>query len=222
MDGMKPVLLINLKTYGKGTGGGALKLARTARRFSSGRADIIVAAQPTDIAGVSGIIKTFSQHIDPIGFGAHTGRILPEAVRKAGAKGTLINHSERRIPLGDIGRCVSRARETGLITVCCASSPGMVRKIAGLRPDFIAIEPPELIGTKTPVSQAKPGFVAKSVEIVRKISGKTKILCGAGIHSKEDVAKAMELGASGVLVASAVVKSGEPGKVIRELIGGFG
>jgi len=219
---MKPILLINLKTYMKGTGKNALKLARIASRFSKKGVDVIFAAQPTDISEVSKIIKTFSQFIDPVEFGAHTGHILPEDVKEAGAGGTIINHSERRIPIQDIEKCIARAKETGLTTVCCASSPEMVRKIAKLRPDFIAIEPPELIGTKTSVSQARPSVVTKSVEIVRKTSRKTRVLCGAGIHSKEDVAKAMGLGASGVLVASAVVKSRKPEKIIMELIEGFG
>jgi triosephosphate isomerase len=219
---MRPILLINLKTYRKGTGENALKLARVAKKFSKGKPDVILAVQPTDISKVSKIVKTLSQYIDPVEFGAHTGHILPEDVKEAGAKGTLINHSEKRISIQDIKKCIARARETNLTTVCCASSLVMVRKIAKLKPDFIAIEPPELIGTKTSVSQAKPSVIKKSVEIVRKTSSKTRVLCGAGIHSKEDVKKAMELGASGVLVASAVVKSREPGKIIRELIGGFG
>lgn len=218
---MKPILLINLKTYKGGTGENALKLARVASKFSRRGTDVILAAQPMDITRVSKTIKTFSQHIDPIEFGAHTGHILPESVRKAGAKGTVINHSERRIPIRDIEKCIARAREAGLTTVCCASGIEIVRKIALFKPDFIAIEPPELIGTKISVSQAKPEIIRKSVEIVRKASRKTRVLCGAGIHSREDVSKAMELGASGVILASAVVKSRKPEKVIRELIEGF-
>ncbi len=218
---MKPILLINLKTYKEGTSENALKLARVASRFSKRGTDVILAVQPVDISKVSKIIKTFSQHIDPIEFGAHTGHILLESVMKVGAKGTLINHSERRLPILDVRKCIARAREAKLTTVCCASSPEMVRKIALLKPDFIAIEPPELIGTKTSVSQTKPEIVKKSVDIVRSISKKTRILCGAGIHSRKDVSKARELGASGVLVASAVVKSRKPEKIIKELIEGF-
>ncbi|MEM2175414.1 MAG: triose-phosphate isomerase, partial [Candidatus Micrarchaeia archaeon] len=45
-----------------------------------------------------------------------------------------------------------------------------------------------------------------------------KVICGAGISKGEDVKKAMELGTVGVLVSSAIVKSKNPEKVLREMI----
>ncbi len=218
---MKPILLINLKTYERGSGDYAIKLAKAARKFSKGKVDVVLAIQPTRIKDVSKIIKTYSQHIDSVEFGAHTGHVLPEHVKNAGATGTLINHSEDKIPIDKIKECLRRAKEVKLATVVCASSPAMVSKIAKLEPDFIAIEPPELIGSKTSVSQAKPEVIKKSVDIVNRASRKTKVLCGAGIHSRDDVAKSLELGAYGVLVASAVVKSKKPEIVIGELMKGF-
>ena len=43
------------------------------------------------------------------------------------------------------------------------------------------------------------------------------VLCGAGIVSGEDVARAVELGADGVLVASSVVKAEDWEAKVREL-----
>lgn len=218
---MKPIFLINPKTYERGTGEHTIRLARIASKFSKKGVDVILSPQPTEIREISKIVKTYSQHIDPVDYGSHTGHILPEGVKQAGASGTLINHSENRTPIDVIEKTIKRAREVGLITVCCARNSDMVRKIAKLEPDFIAIEPPELIGTKTSISQAKPDIIKRSVDIVKNTSRKTKVLCGAGIHSKEDVSRSIELGASGVLVASAIVKSDKPEKIISELMEGF-
>ena len=46
-------------------------------------------------------------------------------------------------------------------------------------------------------------------------------LAGAGIKDSEDVRKSMELGCSGILVASGVVKSEDPEKSLRELCKGL-
>ncbi len=214
----KHVLLINTKAYREGVGQGAVSLARICRRLSSNSVEIVLAVQPYDIPLVSKIITTFAQHIDAVEPGAHTGRILPEAVKAAGASGTLINHSECCLNTSEIRQRVERARESGLVSVVCAPSPPMVRKIAKLKPDYIAIEPPELIGTGISVSQAKPSVITKSV----KLAGRVKVLTGAGISTSQDVSKALELGTSGVLVASGIVKSKSPEKAIKELLKGFG
>ncbi len=219
----KHTLLINTKAYQQGTGRHALKLARICRRLSrKAGAEIILAVQPSDIPLISRSIPTFAQHIDAVRPGAHTGHILPEAVKAAGANGTLINHSERRLNLHEIRERIKRARENMLTSVCCAPYTVMVGRIASMKPDYIAIEPPELIGTGVSVSQAKPYVIGRSVEISRRASPRTRVLCGAGISTSEDVAKAMELGTVGVLVASSVVKSPRPEHVIRELLRGFG
>lgn len=217
---MKPVLLINLKAYEKGTGKNAVRLAKIASGLSNKKVDIIFAVQPTDIAAVSKIIKTFSQHIDPMEYGSNTGYILPEAVKEAGAEGTLINHSEHRLELTQIETCIRRARALRMKTVCCASDPPVSEAVSALEPDYIAIEPPELIGSDRSVTECNPDVITRAIKLVKKISD-IPVLCGAGIHRKEDVSKALELGAAGVLVASGVVKSDNPKRPMKELIEGF-
>ncbi len=219
---MKPLLLINLKTYEQGTGKNAVRLAGIARKFvGKGKFDIILAVQPTDIPAVSKMVPTYAQHVDPAEYGSHTGHILPEAVKAAGAIGTLINHSERPLPLEEIEKSISRAKQNGLVTVCCAPNPEMVEKIARLGPDYVAVEPPELIGGTVSVSTAKPEVIKASVDLVRRANPKVKVLCGAGVNKADDVSIALKLGTMGVLLASAVVKSSDPEKAIREIAEGY-
>ena len=215
-----PLLLINFKTYPQATGETAIKLAEIVEDVANEYPTLTFAVAPqfTDLWRVAQVVdKTwvFAQHIDPITPGAHTGHILPEAVKIAGARGTLINHSERKVPIEVIEKAIARAREVGLTTVVCAGSPEESEKVAKFVPDFVAYEPPELIGTGISVSRAKPEVLKVAVEkIISASGGKTIPLCGAGIVTGEDVYKALVLGAKGILVASGVVKAKDPAKVL--------
>jgi triosephosphate isomerase len=222
---MKPMLLINFKTYEQGTGKKALLLAKKADAIAKKtKANIVLSAQMTDIGLVSSQVSVpvYAQHIDPIEPGSHTGWILPQAIKESGSMGTLINHSEHNIGMKEVSECVRKCKQLGLVSVCCAATPAIAKNIAAMGPDFIAIEPPELIGGNVSVSKAKPEVIKNTVDAVKSVDPKVKVLCGAGVHCMEDVAKAIELGSAGVLVASAIVKSGNPGKVIMDLIRGLG
>ena len=205
-----PLILVNYKTYEQALGKRAVELAKVAQKVSEETGITIgVAPQFTDLARVAEEvdIPVFAQHIDPITPGAHTGHILPEAVKEAGAIGTLLNHSECRLRLDVIHDCIRRAKEVGLIVVLCTNVPEVSAAGAALNPDMIAIEPPELIGTGIAVSKAKPEVITNTLELVKKVSPEIPVLCGAGITKGEDVYAALKLGTKGVLLASGVVKA---------------
>jgi len=214
-----PIVIVNFKTYAEGTGEKAVKLAESAEKVSlETEVCFSVAPQFVDIPVIARTvdIPVFAQHIDPVKPGSHTGHILPEAVKEAGAVGTLINHSERRLKLADIDAAITRAHELGLVTVLCTNNTAVSASAAALKPKMIAVEPPELIGTGIPVSKAKPEIVTRTVELVKEINPDVVVLCGAGITSGEDVAAALKLGTEGVLVASGIVKAKDPYKVMLE------
>lgn len=214
-----PLILVNFKTYTEGTGRKALELAESAEKANRETGICIgLAPQFTDIARLAHTVSLpiFAQHIDPMGPGSFTGHILPEAVQDAGAAGTLINHSERRLKLADIAAAITRSRALGLASVVCTNNASVSASAAALKPDFIAIEPPELIGTGIPVSKAKPEIVTDTVTLVRKVNPDVTILCGAGITQGDDVASALKLGTRGVLVASGIVKAKDPYKALLD------
>ena len=180
---------------------------------------IIVAPQFADIKSVSESVDilVFSQHVDPVKSGAFTGRVLAEAVKSAGAEGTLLNHSERRIGLVEIGSCIERCVETDLHSLVCADTVEAGADIARAKPNMIAIEPPDLIGTGVSVSKARPELITSSLHAVRSVNDRILVLCGAGISTPNDVSKALELGTEGVLVASSIVKSKDPGAILSAM-----
>lgn len=215
-----PLILVNLKTYREATGEGAVRMAVTAEEVSK-RTGVCVAVAPQalDIRMVVDATETpvFAQHVDPVGYGKYTGHMLPEAVAEAGCAGTLISHSERRLGLEAIEATVERSRAVGLLSVVCVDTVEKGRAVAPFTPDAVAIEPPELIGTGTPVSRARPEVVSGSVEAVKGIDQRVRVLCGAGITGGEDVAAAIRLGVEGVLVSSGVVKAENPSEVLLGL-----
>jgi len=214
-----PLILVNFKAYTEGTGRKAVDLAKIAENVSlETEVCIGLAPQFTDIAPIARVISVplFAQHIDPIKPGSFTGHVLAESIKEAGASGTLINHSERRLKLADIDTTIRRAREVNLVSVVCANNAAVSAATAALKPDMIAVEPPELIGTGIPVSKAKPEVVTDTVELVKRINPDVVVLCGAGITKGEDVAAALRLGTEGVLVASGVVKAKDPYVVLLE------
>ncbi len=111
--------------------------------------------------------------------------MLAEAVRDAGAIGTLINHSVQRLTLAEIDAAIQAARRTGIATIVCSNNIATTKAAAALKPDFVAIEPLELIGTGIPVSTADPEIVSGAVDAARGIDPDVMVLCGAGISKKE-------------------------------------
>lgn len=220
---LTPVVVVNFKTYRNGTGQSAVELAKICEEVGRiTRHNIIVAVQDTDIYRIaqSVSIPVFAQDIEPISPGAHTGHTLPEAVKESGAVGTLINHSEYRLPLNDIKEAIARAHQVGLLTIVCASTPELASEIAEFNPDMIAIEPPELIGGEVSVSTAQPSIITDAVRQVKLVK-EIPVLCGAGIKDKKDVEISSQLGAEGILVASHVVKAEDPKKILTELANGL-
>ena len=219
-----PVIVLNVKTYSEATGSNALALAILMDKISKETgASMAITVQATDISLCAEKVKipVWAEHIDPIKPGSHTGWTLPEAVKTAGAVGTLINHSEHRLKLADVDLCITRAKELNLDHIVCSNNVSTSKAIATFSPNFVAVEPPELIGGDISVTTADPDIVSNSVEAVKSISKNVKVLCGAGVKNGKDVTKAIELGSDGVLLASGIVKAKDKEKVILDLASGL-
>jgi len=207
---MKPIIVINLKTYQQGEK--SIKIAKEIEKVDK---DIILGVQASDIYEIAKKtkLKIYAQHVDYFEPGKNTGYILPEAVKKDGAVGTFLNHSEHKLSYSILKKTINRCKKIGLKILIFASSLKEAESIQKLKPDYIAIEPPELVGGKKSVSSEKP-------ELIKKIKSriKMKFLVGAGIHTREDVLIASKLGAAGIAVSSAITKAKNPGNKLRELI----
>lgn len=204
------VIIINLKTYNQGNS--VLSLVKKIEEFDS---KIIIGVQPTDIYRISKLVKNqvYSQHVDFQEPGRNTGFVLPEAVKSAGAKGVFLNHSEHRIPLDTIKKTVKRCKSLNLKIGIFAKDLEQAKELKKLKPDYLMIEPPELVAGKVSVSKAKPELIK---DIFKKL--KYDFIVGAGVKTKEDLDIAVKLGASGIAVSSAITMAKNPTKALKELL----
>ena len=203
------MFIINCKNYEEIAGEKIIKLAKIAEKISKKYKIKIAIAPPHHLIPLItkfGII-VLAQHLDDKKVGSTTGFMIPEIIKKSKIDGSIINHSEHRITESEIKNLVKRLKKLKLKTVICVKNVSEAKKYAKINPTFIAIEPPELIGTGRAISTEKPQLITNSINAVQSAKNSTKLLCGAGIVSAEDVSRAVELGSKGILVASGVIKA---------------
>ena len=215
-----PLLIINFKNYPESSGAKALELSKIAEKVSKNLSIEIILAPPTSfISEISHSVNlnVISQHVDSNMVGSTTGYLIPEILLDSGATGSILNHSEHRIPLSVIRDSISRLNDCNMMSIVCAKDSKEASLLASYSPDFIAIEPPELIGSGIAVSTANPEIITESVTSISKIDPNISVICGAGIVTGEDVESALALGSKGILVSSGIIKSSNWMEKITEL-----
>ncbi len=213
------LVVVNFKTYQTAHGASAEELARIMASIDTD-ARLVAAVSALDVSAVVAAVpelEVWCQHIDPVGFGSNTGWLHPATAVERGASGTLINHAEHKVSLKHVAMVLEQVPE-GFVVCACAADIEEARALSALEPDFVAVEPPELIGGDVSVTSAGPGIVSGTATAVRDVSKAVGILCGAGVKTGADVAKAIELGTSGVLLASGVTKAEDVRAALEDLV----
>ena len=212
------MFIINCKNYEEISGDKIIKFIKIAEKVSKKFKVQIAIAPPQHLISIvaNSSILILSQHIDNSKVGSTTGFIIPELLKKSKVKGSLINHSEHRITSKEIKKLIIKLKELKMISILCVKDVAESKKYVKFNPDYIAIEPPELIGSGKAISTERPELITKAVTVINNSKNKTKLLCGAGIVSGEDVSKAVELGSKGILVASGIVKAKNWENIISE------
>ena len=212
-----PALLVNFKRY---TGHDAAYLAQVCNEVSKsyGRNTIGIVPYHADMAGIISKVEipVFAQYLGMQSSGADSDAAA-KAAKEAGARGTLINHSDMTLHMHGIEMSVEAAKRYGLISVCCSNKLEESTQIAGFKPDVIAYEPHELIGGDKSVSKAVPHVIRDTVEELAMLSPVTSVYIGAGIKHWEDIEAGLRLGAKGFLVSSVLTEHQNKKGVLEEL-----
>ena len=213
-----PLVVVNFKTYSTAMAGAAEALGRQMASVQT-NARMVAVTSAFDLSTVSAIsgLEVWSQHLDPVGQGSHTGWLEPETAIARGASGTIINHAEHKVSIEHVKQLMAMLPD-GFPICACAADVAEARALAELGPTFIAVEPPELIGGDISVTTADPSIVSDTVAAVKEVNPNVRILCGAGVKNGQDVATAISLGAEGVLLASGVTKANDPESVLSDLV----
>ncbi len=212
------MIVLNLKTY-KETIEKALFLIDVTSEVVAETGVRVVVCPPSVYLkdSVERFSDVFAQYVDSDPPGAYTGSLPAEMLKFLNVKGSLVNHSEKRIGMENVKKAVDSLHSVGLESIVCAENPVEAAEIAALSPLYVAIEPPELIGSGKSVSTTKPEIITDTVNKMKNSNAKVGVLCGAGVSNKQDVKKALELGTDGVLLASAFVKAKDPKAFLQEL-----
>lgn len=169
------LILINFKAYEESVGDRGIKLAKTCERVAKRYGvNIAVAPQHFDLKAIVSKVRipVFAQDIDAVDTsGSRTGHMVASNLKKIGVAGTLINHSEKQLPLNGIRKRIDISKNADIVSVCCVPTIAVGKRVAKYRPDFIAFEVPELIGSGRPISKERPDSVKKFVSSIRKSIG---------------------------------------------------
>lgn len=214
---MKPEIFINFKHYENAVGYSVEKLLNDFGGVGN-QDTLYYCLSPLDLRLQQKFpdLKILGQHVDPNGYGAYTGSVSIDSMKDIGIKGSLLNHSEKRLPEEIIENTVKRAKDMDFKIILCVESIDEVEKYSVLEPEYIAYEPPELIGGNISVSSSKPDIIEKAAKIC---DGKTGLLVGAGIKSREDIEISTDLGSAGVLIASGIIRNAKPINMLLSLMG---
>ncbi len=107
-----PVIMLNVKAYVESMGDMGLKLAEACQEVTEETGvSTAICPQQVDLAWIAKQIDipVLAQNADAFSPGSATGWTVLDAVKAAGAVGTLVNHSEHRLKIADIEAVVSKA-----------------------------------------------------------------------------------------------------------------
>lgn len=218
-------LILNFKNYKEILGNGSLRLSMAAEKVSRKTGVDIIIAPPTPfLAHIASHVKipVFAQSLSEGREGQSTGATIAAAAKAAGASGSILNHSEARLRPASLRKVADSARENGLSMCVCARNSLEAEAACSLEPEYMALEPPELIGTGRAVSKENPRLVSNALGLVRDLGFHGRFICGAGISSASDVRAAVKLGAEGVMLSSSVIKTSNWSAKLKELVEALG
>lgn len=220
------MLVLNLKTYSESTGLNCKKLLNIVSEYIVNtksdkiRDRIIVAVAQTDLFWAKQNYPDLiiaAQNVDNKVQGSSTGWVPVETLLSYGVDYALYNHSEHRMYSDSIVEDIKTIQSKGINLIVCCENTQEAQRLTGANPFAIAYEPKDLIGSGISVT-TRPESVS---EFIKSIPNQKNILIGAGVSTIDDINKAVELGAEGVLLASAFVKALDPKAKLDELVQPF-
>ena len=180
--------------------------------------DVIFISPYTEIRRIAGNahnLIVIAPYMDLIPLGRGMADILPEALKDAGARGVVINHSERPMSLTAIKKTIERANELDMLSFACADTIAEAKAIAQLHPDIINPEPSELIGSG---AASDMSYVLETVKVIKDIFPDILVEQAAGISTAEQVYDFIMAGSDGAGSCSGIMNSKDPLALVDEMI----
>jgi triosephosphate isomerase len=215
------MILVNFKIYSETFGNSAVRLAKIVKEVGDKyKIRTIVTASALDALRISREtgVEVWLQNIDEYSDGKHSGFISAKQAFALDIKGSLLNHSEHSVPKGTVLKIIKN-KPPGFTLCCCVKSPNQAEKwVIKAKPDYVLLEPPELIASETEsVATKNPHSIQKLATLCQGLS----LIVGAGVKNREDVKISLKMGAKAVMLSSAFVLSDDPQAVLSDIASGF-
>ncbi|MCL4345325.1 MAG: triose-phosphate isomerase [Candidatus Thermoplasmatota archaeon] len=209
-------IIVNFKVYREGFGKEGKGLLREISNVRKDGYDVYFAVPHADLHLAELYGNVIAQHVDPYSEGAHTGSVIMEHLIDYGVKASLLNHSEKKIGRKAIEETIRAADSLGFRLYICSENLEETRFLCESGANYVAYEPPELIGGNVSVATSKPEIIRESTDICKSYG--VKLLVGAGVRNSNDVSISSSLGAEGILVSSGIVRSKQPEHSLNSLM----
>ncbi len=208
-------LVVNPKNYLYGDD--SLELAKKADKVAKETGIRLYFTCPyTDIRlikeNTENIIVT-AQSMDYLVPGRGVGKVLPEALKAAGAEAMFLNHAENPKTVNDLYKTIQRAKELDMVTIVCADSVTEAKAVACMDPDIIIAEPTDLIGTG---KVADDDYMRDAAKAIADINPKVSCMIASGVSTPEDCYNIVRLGSDGTGATSGILNSPDHEVAIRE------
>ena len=180
--------------------------------------DVLFVAPYTEIRRISentDRLIILAPYMDILYPGRGIADVLPEALKAAGAKGVVLNHSERPMSLTTIRKTIDRANELDLLSFVCADTISEAQAIAHLHPDIMNPEPTELIGTG---KVSDMDYIRENIRAVKAIDPTILVEQAAGITTAQQVYDFIMAGSEAAGSASGILKSPDPLTLLNEMV----
>jgi triosephosphate isomerase len=215
-----PFFEVGPKAYAWGND--MLELAKYADQLSAEfDVRIIVTPQYVDIPLIAAETKNvfvFAQHMDWLPIGRGIGSVLPEALKDAGADGVFLNHVEKRVPMDDLIKTITRAKEVGLMTFVCADTVEDALILAKESPTFIVVESPDMIGGGKTRDKGEYDQIKAVGQKIHAVNKDILLFHGAGINNAQDVFDVVSAGATGTGSSSALFLAEDRHGMLKQMI----
>lgn len=212
-----PYFSVNTKSYMYGKE--ALNLAKEVDKLAEKYdVDVFFTCQAVDIPLIAQNTKNLivtAQRMDGIKPGPGMGKVLPEALKEAGARAVNLNHAENPMSLFELTKAQKRADELGLFTIMCGSSIEDCKALAQLNPNVVVCEKTELIGGG---QIADLDYMHLSKKAVKEVNPDIIVVQAAGISTPDDVRFVLEAGSEGTGAASGIMKAENPIQLIDDML----
>ncbi|MGN1399372.1 MAG: triose-phosphate isomerase [Erysipelotrichaceae bacterium] len=183
--------------------------------------DIFFTAQLVDLPLIVKKTKRLivtAQAMDPIVPGRGMGKILPDALKRAGVMAVTLNHCENPLTVSQLSKAIEIADQMGFVTQVCANSLKDAKAIAQMEPNIIICEQDSRIASG---SIAGDDYMIETTLAIKQINPAILVSQAGSVNTAEDVYNILCRGSDGTGGTSNIMLAENRIEKVEEMLQGL-